>query len=208
MTAAVEGLELLREGNRRFVADVDRLDGMSIRNRRETVEGQAPFAVILGCSDSRVPAEVVFDQGFGELFVIRVAGNVVTPSQTGSVEFAVESFGTRLVVVLGHTQCGAVLAAIDDVTRPSGAGSPNLESIVSRIRPSVQSLVDAGLEGESLVHRAVRSNVRASIDRLIAESAVVDRLMRNDGLMVVGAEYSLESGVVEFFEQRPALSTG
>jgi carbonic anhydrase len=138
--AASEALERLREGNRRFVSDLAKADGLSSRSRRaELVTGQRPFAIILGCSDSRVPAEIVFDQGLGDLFVIRVAGNIVAPSQIGSVEFAAERFGTRLVVVLGHSQCGAVLATLEELQRPRESQSRNLRSIVDRIRPSART---------------------------------------------------------------------
>ncbi len=204
---ATDALERLREGNERFVTDQGGFDGMSVRAARQTLEGQAPFAVILGCSDSRVPAEVVFDQGFGELFVIRVAGNIVAPSQAGSVEFAVEQLGARLVVVLGHTRCGAVLATIDAVKRPAPGGSPNLGAIVERIRPCVEALVEADSDDDRLVDLAVRANIRASIDRLAAESAVVRRMIREDGLVVVGAEYSLETGRVEFLDGAATDST-
>jgi len=135
---AIEALERLREGNRRFVSGVRSLEPlMSQARRQEFVEGQQPFAVILGCSDSRVPVEIVFDQGLGDLFVIRVAGNIVAPSQIGSVEFAADRFGTRLVVVLGHTRCGAVLATLEELQPSAEKPSRNLSSIVDRIRPSV-----------------------------------------------------------------------
>jgi carbonic anhydrase len=171
----------------------------------EFVAGQEPFAVILGCSDSRVPVEIVFDQGLGDLFVIRVAGNIVAPSQIGSVEFAAERFGTRLVVVLGHTHCGAIDATLDDLQRPSGAQSLNLSSIVQRIRPAVEGLLATELrrDHEALAREAVRANVRVSADYLRHGSEVLERLIRKDGLQVVGAEYSLETGVVDFFDGVP-----
>jgi carbonic anhydrase len=166
------------------------------------VDAQAPFAIILGCSDSRVPAELVFDQGLGDLFVIRVAGNIVAPSQVGSVEFAASRYGTRLVVVLGHTQCGAILATIDELQQPVEEQSRNLHSIVSRVRPSVQGLMNTELrhDMESLIHHAVRANVRASADHLRHGSEILEQMIQNDGLKVVGAEYSLETGEVEFFD--------
>jgi carbonic anhydrase len=170
--------------------------------RSEVVDGQEPFAIILGCSDSRVPAEMVFDQGVGDLFVIRVAGNIVAPSQVGSVEFAAEKFGTRLVVVLGHSLCGAVTATVEEMRLPAERRSPNLLSIVDRIRPSVEGLLDTeeALDSDTLVELAVRANIRASANHLRHGSEILEGLTRTDGLVVVGAEYSLESGKVEFFD--------
>jgi carbonic anhydrase len=198
---ANEALERLRAGNRRFVEGDRDVDTMSQARLTHFVAGQRPLAVILGCSDSRVPVEIVFDQGFGDLFVIRVAGNVVAPSQIGSVEFAVERLGTRLVVVLGHTRCGAVQATIEDL-REATSKSWNLNSIVSRIRPSVEGLLSTDLKHDeaALMQQAVRANVRASVNQLRHGSDVLERLARTDGLRIVGAEYALESGVVDFFD--------
>ena len=173
--------------------------------RNALAAGQAPFAIILGCSDSRVPAEIVFDQGLGDLFVIRVAGNIVAPSQVGSVEFAAERFGTRLVVVLGHSQCGVILATLEELRRPATDQSRNLRSIVDRIRPSVEGLLatELGNHPDALVSQAVRANIRASTDHLRHGSEVLEQLIQTAGLVVVGAEYSLESGVVDFFDGAP-----
>jgi len=199
---ASEALARLQEGNRRYVsADVgdERLTHAS--RRSQLAEGQEPFAIVLGCSDSRVPAEIVFDQGLGDLFVIRVAGNIVAPSQVGSVEFAAERFGTRLVVVLGHTRCGAILATLEELARPGEAQSRNLQSIVGRIRPSVEPLLAAlGHDPEVLVREAVRANIRASVDHLRQGSNVLEQHIARRGLRIVGAEYRLETGVVEFFD--------
>src|SRR5687768_17432684 len=176
------------------------VDDLSNRARRaELVAGQQPFAIVLGCSDSRVPAEIVFDQGVGDLFVIRVAGNVVAPSQVGSVEFAAERFGTRLVVVLGHSQCGAVLATLEELRRPTENQSRNLRSIVDRIRPSVEGLLAGrfGHQPDALVQEAVRANVRVSVAQLRHGSEILEQLIREDGLLIIGAEYSLETGVVD-----------
>jgi carbonic anhydrase len=205
MISAVEALELLRAGNRRFVADVrsdEILTGHA--RRRELATGQEPLAIILGCSDSRVPAELVFDQGLGDLFVIRVAGNIVAPSQVGSVEFAAARFGTRLVVVLGHSSCGAILATLEQVRRRSEDQSRNLRTIVDRIRPSVEPLLATGLDEDTLVRQSVRANIRASADHLRHGSETLEQLIQNEGLLVVGAEYSLETGVVDFFDGAPA----
>ncbi len=203
MTTAIKGLERLRAGNRRFVTAASRLESLASEMRRNAlVDGQAPFAAILGCSDSRVPVEIVFDQGLGDLFVIRVAGNVVAPSQIGSVEFAAEAFGTRLVVVLGHSRCGAVLATLEELQRPEIGQSLNLRSIVNRIRPAVEELVNTPLRENpvGLVKAAIRANVRASVNQLRNGSPLLEKLIREDQLMVVGAEYSLETGEVEFFD--------
>jgi carbonic anhydrase len=206
MISARKALQALRDGNRRFVAERQR-DGRTGATRREEVtERQEPFAIILGCSDSRVPAEIVFDQGLGDLFVIRVAGNIVAPSQIGSVEFAAEQFKTRLVVVLGHTGCGAINATIEQLKRPVEMQSRNLRAIVDRVRPSVEPLLSTLLrdDPQALVSNAVRANVRASASNLRHGSAILEQLIERDELLVVGAEYSLETGVVEFFEGMPA----
>src|SRR3982074_911422 len=165
MISAREALERLREGTRRFVSDVRSRDTLTSQMRRnELAAGQEPFAIILGCSDSRVPAEIVFDQGLGGLFVIRVAGNIVAPSQVGSVEFAAARFGTRLVVVLGHSQCGAIIATLEELQRPTENQSQNIRSIVDRVRPSVEGLLKTDLKHDlgTLVEEAVRVNIRAS----------------------------------------------
>ena len=205
MISAREALARLREGNRRFASGDRSRGALTSPSLRDLAEGQQPFAAILGCSDSRVPVEIVFDQGLGDLFVIRVAGNIVAPSQVGSVEFAAERFGTRLVVVLGHSRCGAILATLEELQRPTENQSRNLRSIVDRVRPSVEGLLASGLRhgDETLVQRAVRANIRASVDHLRHGSEVIEQLIKRDGLRVVGAEYSLETGVVDFFEGVP-----
>jgi len=203
MVEALEALERLQVGNRRFTEG--RRSHPDLANHggqdRGVVE-QRPFAIIIGCSDSRVPAEIVFDQGIGDLFVIRVAGNVVAPSQVGSVEFAAERFDTRLVVVLGHSHCGAVEATLEELHRPSESRSPNLHAIVDRIRPAVEDLLGTELDDdpEALLRAAVRANVRSSVRQLQHGSAILEQLIRERSLHVVGAEYSLASGIVEFFD--------
>jgi carbonic anhydrase len=202
MVNAAEALARLKEGNRRFVSNVGGSDAFLTRTRRvELANGQEPFAIILGCSDSRVPAEIVFDQGLGDLFVIRVAGNIVAPSQVGSVEFAAARFNTRLVVVLGHSQCGAITATIEELQHPTNQ-SRNLSAIVDRVRPSVEGLFKTELRHDTtaLAREAVRANIRASVDHLRHGSELLEQLIRKGGVLVVGAEYSLESGVVEFFD--------
>lgn len=200
---AGEALTRLKAGNERFVAGLRNEAAAPNHSRRaELLAGQEPFAIVLGCSDSRVPAELVFDQGLGDLFVIRVAGNVVAPSQIGSVEFAAERFRTRLVVVLGHSQCGAISATLEALAQPGGKPSRNLRSIVDRIRPSVEGLLALGLghDPEALVREAVRANVRFAAGQLRHGSEILERLIEEDGLRVVGAEYSLETGLVDFFD--------
>ena len=209
MITATEALDLLRQGNLRFVSDDRGRDVLTSHSRRrELALGQEPFAIILGCSDSRVPAELVFDQGLGDLFVIRVAGNIVAPSQVGSVEFAAERFHTRLVVVLGHSACGAIVATLEELGRPTADQSRNLRSIVDRIRPSVEPLMAAelGLDHDTLVREAVRANIRVSANHLRHGSEILEQLIHDDGLLVVGAEYSLDTGLVEFFDGVPEPS--
>jgi carbonic anhydrase len=203
MIPASEALQRLREGNQRFVNDARVADSLSTTQRRRALTaGQEPFAAILGCSDSRVPVEIVFDQGLGDLFVIRVAGNIVAPSQVGSVEFVADRFKTRLVVVLGHSNCGVIQATIEQLQAPTELRSRNVHSIVNRVRPAVEALFDTSLryDQEALTHHAVRANVRASADHLRHGSQIIEQLIQTEGLVVVGAEYSLETGVVDFFD--------
>jgi len=191
---AADALQRLRAGNARFATNA-RGSGslMSAARRAELAIAQEPFAIVLGCSDSRVPVEIVFDQGPGDLFVIRVAGNIVAPSLIGSVEFAAERFGTRLVVVLGHSSCGAIQATIEELHRPTSNQSPNLKAIVNRIRPAV----GAGDDEPT----AMRANILASVSQLRHGSAIIEGLVDSNGLVVVGAWYSLDTGVVEFLEE-------
>ncbi|MGJ8723599.1 MAG: carbonic anhydrase [Roseibacillus sp.] len=200
---ASEALQLLQEGNTRFAAGVPaRVMQTTDEQRKTLLEGQHPFAIILGCSDSRAPVELIFDQNLGDLFVIRVAGNIVAPSMVGSVEFAAEQFGTRLVIVLGHTQCGAIKATLNELQQPTEKRSPNLDSIVNRIRPAVEPLLEFRSEDdyELLLRKAVRANIRASANQLRHGSAILEDLIENDNLKVIGAEYSLKTGLVEFFD--------
>ena len=206
MISGQEALARLREGNRAFVASI-RDPGAATGEARHlpVALAQQPHAIVLGCSDSRVPAELVLGQGFGDLFVIRVAGNIVAPSQVGSVEFAAARFGTRLVVVLGHTECGAITATIEELRQPTLHQSPGLRAIVDRIRPAVEPLLGTPLreQAEALVAHAVRANIRAATDHLRHGSAILERLVEHDGLLIVGAEYCLRTGVVDFFDGAP-----
>jgi carbonic anhydrase len=199
-----EALKRLREGNQRFAADANTGEAFLRRVRSAKTDfEQEPFAILLGCSDARVPVEIVFDQELGDLFVIRVAGNIVAPSQLGSVEFAAEKFGTRLVVVLGHTHCGAVVGTLDLLRGPRDPFSPHTLFIADRIAPAVAGLLapELGHDGETLIREGVRANVRHSVDQLRHGSKILERMIESDGLLVVGAEYSLETGRVDFFEE-------
>lgn len=203
MISAFEALDRLREGNERFErGEMTRIQETDPDTRNKLIAGQSPFAVILGCSDSRAPAEMVFDQGLGDLFVIRVAGNVVSPSQIASVEFAVETFGTPLVVVMGHTRCGAVSATVQELSRPVAERSEALHAIVDRIRPAVEVLMDTPLaqDHEQLAHHAIRANIRLATDHLRHGSRVLERHVQQNTVMVVGAEYAIETGRVDFFD--------
>ena len=194
-------MQRLRDGNHRFASEMGRGREFTSQ-RRSSVARQEPFAIVLGCSDSRVPAEIVFDQGVGDLFVIRVAGNIAAPSQVGSVEFAAEQFGTRLVVVLGHSRCGAVQATIDALREPTGGQSRNLGSIIDRVRPPVEALLTTEIKDDpdALLRHAIRANIRGSADDLRHGSDVIEELVQKEELLVVGAEYSLETGIVDFFD--------
>ena len=206
MISAAPALARLREGNARFAKNQAAGRTLNITApHNDLVTGQEPFAIVLGCSDSRVPAELVFDQGFGDLFVIRVAGNIVAPSQVGSVEFAASRFGTRLVVVLGHSQCGAVGAALDELQGVTTTESRNLRSIVDRVRPPLEKLLEmpGNPDRETLIKEGVRANVRASAHHLRHGSDLLEDLIRSEGLLIVGAVYSLETGLVDFFDGAP-----
>lgn len=209
MVSPSNALDRLIEGNRRFASGKLSLVGRAYeKRRRELLTGQSPFATVVGCSDSRAPVEIVFDQALGDLFVVRVAGNVIGPSQTGSVEYAAAHLGTPLVVVLGHSKCGAIQATIDVVEKQAEAGSPNLDSIVASIRPAVEALIESrtGQSRDELVEHAVRANVLTSIDHLRRESEILRQLIQTEKLLIVGAEYSLETGVVDFFAGAPEES--
>ncbi len=232
MLTVQEALDRLREGNRRFAEHALGIaDAVNHTELSEMVRGQKPFAVILGCADSRVPAEVVFDQGLGALFVVRVAGNVAAESQIGSIEYAVTHFATPLVVVMGHSHCGAVTAALDALMEGQEGESAHLGAIMALIRPSIESLVRSGLavrdgledspedapedslengrcpaggsatDRSELVERGVRANVRHTVSELTRRSEILAERVRAGELLIVGAEYELETGWVEFFNR-------
>ena len=202
MVSTIDALQLLREGNRRFVNDeVDRKALAKRTHQASAADGQDPIAIVLACSDSRVPTELIFDRGIGDLFVIRVAGNIVAPSQIGSIEYAVQQFRTPLVVVLGHTDCGAVIATLNELALKDSHRSPNLRAIVDRIRPAVETILadHKDAEANGIVGDAVRANVRASVEQLRHDSLILEKLIEDDQLLIVGAEYCLDKGIVEFF---------
>lgn len=204
MLSAQKALERLKKGNHEFASTVEsRGVPISRARRNELVNGQDPFAIILSCSDSRVPAEIIFNQGVGDLFVIRVAGNIAAPTQIGSVEFAAAYLGSRLVVVLGHSQCGAIAATLNELKQPSGHHSSHLLSIIDTIRPALMPLMQTELrhDAAALGQEAVRANVRAAVGHLRHGSDILVNLAQNEGLRIVGAEYSLESGKVEFHHE-------
>jgi len=205
VVSARDALARLREGNRRYVQNVRSVDSLLSHSRRGDLAQRMPFAIVLGCSDSRAPAEVVFDQGLGDLFVIRVAGNIVAPSQVGSVEFAAQRFGTRLVVVMGHTLCGAIEASIEAITQEKVSASTNILSIVNRVRPSIEGLfaTDLARDPARLRREAVRANVRASVNHLRHGSQIIEDLASQGGLAVVGAELDLDTGEVAFLDEIP-----
>ena len=200
----LEALQRLREGNARFASNLRSIEALaSVARRGDLVAGQSPLAIVLSCSDSRVPSEIIFDCGLGDLFVVRVAGNIAAPSLIGSVEFAAARFGTRLALVLGHTGCGAVAATLDSLVAGAEIASENIRDIVSRITPAVRELVRPGVSRQELMHAAVRANIRTTADRLRHGSSILERLVEKEGLLVVGAEYSLETGLVDFFDGVP-----
>lgn len=195
-------LEKLMEGNSRFVRGLRSVESLATHSRRLELaeEGQKPFAIVLSCADSRVPSELVFDCGLGELFVVRVAGNIVAPSLIGSIEFAAQKFGTELCIVMGHTQCGAITASVNAVLTNSRPLSSNIQKIVSQIEPSVrESLKVGGLSEAELVAATTKENIRNSVHQLVRESPVLSDLISENRFRIVGANYDLHSGAVQFF---------
>ncbi len=196
-----QALKKLKQGNQRFVSGTTVHDIDSISSQRiSALQEQHPFAVILGCSDSRVPAELVFDQGLGDLFVIRVAGNVVAPSQIGSVEFAVTMFGSPLVIVLGHSDCGVIHASLAAMKNPGESKSINIQSIVRRVKPAIEPLVVSGDLDQVNINDAVRANVRKSVSQLVSSSEIIESRIEAGLLQVSGAYYDLKTGAVEFYD--------
>ncbi|MCH2061845.1 MAG: hypothetical protein MK183_14575 [Verrucomicrobiales bacterium] len=199
MISAQDALQKLREGNARFTSGPGQ---QAERPAFKAIENQEPAAIILACSDSRVPPEVVFDQGIGDLFIVRVAGNIVTPAQTGSIEFAAEKFGSRLVVVLGHTMCGAIRATLDDLANPAPSRTENLHSIVDAISPCLSPLIARSpqLSEDKMLREAMRENVHHSVRQLQLQSSILRKQVSEKGLEIIGAEYCVSTGSVNFLE--------
>jgi carbonic anhydrase len=203
-----ESLKRLIEGNTRFL---QRNGDPTARHWRadQADRVQGPFATVLGCSDSRTPVEIIFDQGLGDLFVIRVAGNIVAPSVTGSIEFAASQFGPRLVVVLGHSHCGAIGATVRAIQTGDNPESRNIRSITDRIAPHIAELVTSEAladDKQRLLREATRANVRASADHLRHGSRILEDLVLAGRVVVVGAEYDIATGKVEFFDGADGLT--
>jgi carbonic anhydrase len=196
-------LNELLAGNTRFISGSSILSSKSsLKKLKEFAQtGQVPKAIVLCCSDSRAPVEIIFDQDIGDLFVIRVAGNIIAPSLIGSVEFAASTFGTNLVLVMGHTQCGAIKATLDHITNSNAITSENLHDIVSRIKPHIYSITTTkeSCPGEHIA-KAVEANVRASVNQLTFSSRLIEELILNKKLEIHGAVLDLHSGVVKLLE--------
>jgi carbonic anhydrase len=185
-------LKTLKDGNARFVAGKAKHPNESLARVKQLGSGQQPTAIVLGCSDSRVPPEIVFDQGVGDLFVVRVAGNVAEPHTLGSIEYAAEHLGSPLIVVLGHHKCGAVKATAE------GAGTEgNLGQLVSEIRPAVAG-AKANPDPEGLVHGAVHVHARNVAAELVSESPVLQKLVAEGRVRIAAAVYDLDSGRVDW----------
>ena len=193
---ALKHIQLLKDGNDRYVRGTTIHNGVShAARRRKLAGGQSPFAVVLGCSDSRVPVEIVFDQGIGDLFVLRNAGNLVGDFEVEGAEFAVNKFGVGLIVVLGHTHCGAVDATIQALSIDDNSDS----HIVDHVRPAIADLMSQGLSESELISEAVHLNTEQSTQTLIEQSELLSRLCQEGKLIIISAEYDLETGRVEFF---------
>jgi carbonic anhydrase len=186
--AADKALAKLMAGNERYVRHKEQHPDQSLARRKELGAGQHPFAVILGCADSRVPPELLFDEGLGDLFVIRVAGNIVDDAVLGSIEYAVEHLGTKLVMVLGHEKCGAVSAAVE-----GGAAAGHLKALVTAIQPSVEA---SGKQPGDRIHNCVIANARRVARQVRESEPLLKDAVEKHGVKVVAADYALDSGRV------------
>ena len=187
-------LQQLMEGNLRYAQGNASHPHQSLEQRAELVSGQHPFAVILGCSDSRIPPELIFDQGLGDVFVIRTAGEVVDNASLASIEYAVEHLDVPLVVVLGHDSCGAVTAAVQ-----GGEAEGHLGSLMDFIRPAVEQAREAG-EGSDLLNGSIDNNVFNIVEALKSSQPVLSEKVEAGELMILGARYRLDSGLVEILD--------
>ncbi len=188
-TEADQALKKLIEGNKRFASLKQKHPNQGVRRRAEVSKGQKPFAVIVGCSDSRIPPEILFDQGIGDIFVIRDAGNIVDDVVLGSIEYAVDHLGTRLVVILGHSKCGAVTATVQ-----GGEAHGHVGSIVKAIIPAVKKA--KGKKGD-LVDNAIRANIDIVTKQVKSSTPVIAKLVRTGKVKVVGAYYDIDTGLVQ-----------
>ena len=193
---SLEAQQRLTDGNNRFINNksLER----TFEPQQKNIKAQQPFAIILGCSDSRVPIETIFNQSFGDLFIIRIAGNIVAPSQIGSIEFAVSLYNTPLVVVLGHTHCGAISAAINESIHKKSL-SQSVNSITKRIDPVIKPLLTDDVSHDDLVCQVANANILQSVSQLKSDSQILKQKIANQELTIIGAKYSLQSGEVEFF---------
>lgn len=200
---AAEAFKRLKAGNERFVNNVRSVTSLISQREREQLANttQRPFAIVLCCSDSRAPAEQIFDQGLGDIFVVRVAGNIVAPSLVGSVEFAAATFGSQLVVVMGHSNCGAIKATLETAQQGKRAPSENIQDIIQRILPHVEGIVSKDAPMERMIPEATRANINASVSQLKHGSRILEDLVQKKQLTIIGAEYCLSTGKVEFFEE-------
>lgn len=194
-----KSLEYLKEGNQRFQNNL-KANRNLLEQVNDTSDGQFPFATILSCIDSRVSAELVFDQGLGDIFSVRIAGNFVNEDILGSMEFACKLAGTKLIVVLGHTACGAVKGACDD------AKMGNLTKLIEKIKPAVNAVIepkDASMrnsKNSDFVDEVSKKNVELTIDRIHAESPILTEMEKNGEIKIIGAMYDINSGEVNFYE--------
>jgi len=193
-------LERLKKGSERFVNGATSIDSMPNAFVRSTLaqHGQRPFAAILGCADSRVPSEMIFDCGLGDLFVVRVAGNVVAPSLIASLEFAVSALDVPLIVVMGHSKCGAVQAAIQNHHCVGSNLTPNLQELMCKIQPAVETSLEQEMSDETRLHDVTLKNVQLSCAALMSQSKLLHDRVQAGSIEVVGAMYDLHSGAVAF----------
>ena len=191
-----ESLLKLLEGNKRFISGQLTTKDCSAEKRQELTKGQHPFAIVLSCSDSRVPAEIVFDQGLGDIFVVRVAGNVVDPTTLGSIEYGAEHLNAPLLIILGHEQCGAVAATLDAKGKPEG----NIGAILKKIMPAVKTAKAAKKDRAETLQIAIQENVRNTYRDIMKNSKIVPEMVHEGKLKVIGAEYYLGTGKVEIID--------
>lgn len=200
---SIQVIEDLKAGNQRFLSGTStQTSQSSLKKLKEFAsKGQFPKAIVLCCSDSRAPVEMIFDQDIGDLFVIRVAGNIIAPSLVGSIEFAASLYGTNVVLVMGHTQCGAVTATLNHIENPQTISSENIHDIVSRIKPHIFTISQMHeISHDHKLELAVEANVLASVSQLSHSSRLIEALVDEGSMKILGAVLDLNSGKVEFLE--------